>query len=159
MTHMSSSPNVAGPGARSVPAQSAAERSEPTAWVGWVAFAAVMMLTVGVLHAIEGFVALFRDNYYLVTNSGLVLSLDYTTWGWIHLVAGIVVAVSGAALFTGQMWARVVAVGVTLLSIVANFVFIGAYPVWSTIMIAAGIVVIYALTVHGRELKDVRPPD
>lgn len=111
MTHMSSSPNVAGPGARSVPAPSAVERSEPTAWAGWVAFSAVMMITVGVLSAIEGLVALFRDNYYLVTSSGLVLSLDYTTWGWIHLIAGILVAVSGAALFTGQMWARVAAAG------------------------------------------------
>lgn len=160
MTHMSPSPNVAGPGipgVRSARAQSAVERSEPTTWVGWVVFAAVMMITVGVLHAIEGVVALFRDTYYVVTSSGLVLTLDYTVWGWIHLVAGIVVAVAGVALFTGQLWARVVAIGVTLLSIVANFLFIGAYPVWSTIMIAVGVVVLYALTVHGRELKDVQP--
>lgn len=149
MTDMGSSPNVA---AR-VPAQSRPRR-EPTGWVGWVVFAAVMMIIVGVLHAIEGFVAIFKDTYYLVSKSGLVFSLDYTAWGWIHLIAGALVAGAGVALLRGQTWARVVGVIVALLSLLANFTFISAYPVWSTILIVIDILIVYALTVHGREMKD-----
>jgi hypothetical protein len=151
MTDMSSSPDV---GAR-VPPQSYRTRREPTAWVGWIVFAAVMMIVVGVLHAIEGFVAIFKDTYYLVSNRGLVFTLDYTAWGWTHLIVGLLVAGAGAALFTGRMWARVIAIGVAVLSVVANFTFIQAYPWWSTIMIAVDVFVIYALIVHGREMQDV----
>jgi hypothetical protein len=150
MTDASSSPTM---GAR-VPAQTRPRR-EPTAWVGWIVFAAVLMIMVGILHAIEGFVALFKDTYYVARPSGLVFSVDYTTWGWVHLIAGLLVAGAGAALFTGRMWARVIGVGVALLSLIANFTFINAYPVWSTIMIAVDVLIIYALTVHGREMKDV----
>jgi hypothetical protein len=149
MTDMSSSPNVS---AR-VPAQTR-PRTEPTGWVGWVVFAGVMMIMVGVLHAIEGFVAIFKDSYYLVPRSGLVLSVDYTGWGWIHLILGLLIAGAGVALFRGQMWARVIGVGVALLSLLANFTFINAYPVWAAIMIVVDILIIYALTVHGREMKD-----
>jgi hypothetical protein len=149
MTDTSSTPNV---GARA-PAQSRV-RAEPSGWVGWIVFAAVMMIMVGVLHAIQGFVALFKETYYLVRPSGLVFSVDYTGWGWTHLIIGLLVAGAGAALFSGRMWARVIAVGVALLSLLANFTFISSYPIWSTIVIAVDVLVIYALTVHGREMKD-----
>jgi hypothetical protein len=149
MTETSPSPNVE---AR-VPAQSR-PRTEPTGWVGWIVFAAVMMIMLGVLHAIEGFVALFKDTYYLVHPSGLVLTFDYTAWGWVQIIAGLLVAGAGAALFSGRMWARVVGIGVVLLSLLANFTFINAYPIWSTVMIAVDVLVIYALVVHGREMKD-----
>ena len=149
MADTSSSPNVA---AR-VPAQSR-RRSEPTGWVGWIVFAAVMMIMLGVLHAIEGFIALFKDSYYLVHPSGLVLSFNYTGWGWTQIIVGLLVAGAGAGLFSGRMWARVIAIGVALLSLLTNFTFINAYPIWSAIMIAVDVFVIYALTVHGREMKD-----
>src|SRR3954447_8115023 len=120
MTDTSSSPGV---GSR-IPEQSPRSNAEPTAWVGWIVFAAVMMIMVGVLHAIEGFVALFKDSYYLVGKNGLVFTMDYTAWGWTHLIAGLLVAGAGAALFTGQMWARVMGVAVAFLSLLVNFVFI-----------------------------------
>jgi hypothetical protein len=147
---MSSSPDVS---AARVPTQSR-RRTEPSGWVGWIVFAAVMMIMVGILHAIEGLVALFKDTYYLVHPSGLVLTFNYTAWGWTHLLLGLLVALAGAALFSGRMWARVVAIGVVLLSLLANFTFTNAYPVWSAIMIAVDVLVIYALVVHGREMKD-----
>jgi hypothetical protein len=150
MTDTSSSPDV---GTR-VPAQSARPRSEPTGWVGWIVFAAVMLIMVGILQAIEGFVALFKDSYYLVRSSGLVVNVDYTTWGWVHIVVGLLLAATGAALFSGRMWARVVGVLVAGLSILANFSFASAYPVWSLVIITVDVLVIYALTVHGREIRD-----
>jgi hypothetical protein len=112
------------------------------------------MIMIGILHAIEGFVALFKDAYYLVTKSGLAVSVDYTAWGWTHLILGLLLAGTGAALFTGRMWARVVGIIVAGLSILANFAFASAYPWWAVTVIAVDILVIYALTVHGREMRD-----
>jgi len=114
-----------------------------------------MMVTVGLLHVLEGFVALFKDSYYLVRDSGLVVTVDYTGWGWIQIIAGLVVAGTGVALFTGKTWARVVAVGVALLSILVNFSFMNAYPLWSALLIVFDAIIIYAVTVHGREMQSV----
>ena len=118
-------------------------------WYGMVVFAATMMVMLGTFHAIAGLVALFRDDYFLVTRSGLVIDVDYTTWGWVHLLLGILVVAAGAALFAGATWARVVAVAVAMLSALLNLAFLSAYPLWSVIMIAIDVLVIYAVTVHG----------
>ena len=128
-------------------------RPERTAWVGWIMFASVMLLLVGTFQVIAGLVALFNDEYYLVTRNDLVISLDYTAWGWTHLLLGIVVAAAGLGLAVGQMWARVVGILVALLSAVVNIAFLAADPVWSTIMITIDVLVIWALTVHGTETK------
>lgn len=123
-------------------------------WVGWIVFAGIMMVLVGTFHIIDGLIALFKDEYFLVSNKGLTLSVDYTVWGWVHLIAGIIVVGAGFALFAGKTWARVVAVFVALLSAVLNIGFLAAYPIWSTIMITVDILVIWALTVHGHELRE-----
>jgi hypothetical protein len=127
---------------------------EPTAWAGFVVFSGVMLALLGGFEAIEGLVAILKDNYYLVTRNGLVLNLDYTTWGWIHLVIGIVAVVAGLGIFTGRMWARVLGVVIAVLSALSNVAFLPAYPVWCTIVIALDVLVIYALCVHGGELRN-----
>ena len=126
---------------------------QQTAWIGWIVFAAIMMLFVGSFHVIQGLVALFNDEYYLVGKSGLAVQVDYTVWGWTHLIAGILVMCTGVGLLAGQRWARVVAVILVLVSMLLNFGFMAAYPFWSAIVIALDVVVILALTVHGRELE------
>lgn len=131
-----------------VPAQ-----PEQTGWMGWILFAATMMIMVGIFHAIQGLVALFQDEYYLVGKNGLTLHVDYTAWGWVHLVLGVVMAGAGAGLLVAQMWARIVGVVVALVSSVVNIAFLAAYPLWSMIMIAIDILVIWAITVHGREMR------
>jgi len=131
-----------------VPAQ-----PEQTGWMGWILFAATMMLMVGIFHVIQGLVALFQDSYYLVGKSGLTVHVDYTTWGWVHIVLGVVLAGTGAGLLAGQMWARIVGVVVALVSSVVNIAFLAAYPIWSMMMIAIDVLVIWAITVHGREMK------
>ncbi len=125
-----------------------------TAWVGWIAFAGTMMVMVGAFHLIQGLVALFNDEVYLVGKSGLVLHLDYTAWGWIHIIGGIIVAGAGFALFTGQIWARTLGVVVAMISAFVNIGFLSAYPIWSAMMIAIDVLVIWALIVHGGELRD-----
>lgn len=126
---------------------------ERTGWVGWVMFASVMLLLVGTFQVIAGLSALFNDEYYLVTSSDLVVSLDFTVWGWTHLLLGILVASAGLGLAAGQMWARVVGVVVVALSAILNIGFLAANPVWCAIMIAIDVLVIWALIVHGQETK------
>lgn len=137
------------------PGRAAHKAPEPTGWVGWIVFAAVMMLMLGTFHVIQGFVALFQDTYYLVGKNGLTIHMDYTAWGWTQLIVGAVVLAAGAGLLTGRMWARIVGVAVAVLSAIVNIGFLAAYPVWSGLMIGVDILVIWALTVHGEEMKSI----
>jgi hypothetical protein len=124
-----------------------------TGWVGWIVFAGFMLVMVGAFHIIEGLVALFRDEVFLVGPRGLVVNVDYTAWGWVHIIGGILAIATGAGLLAGQMWARILAVVVAFASAVINMAFLPAYPVWSAIVIAIDVLVIWAVTVHGSELK------
>jgi hypothetical protein len=128
-------------------------RPEPTGWVGWVLFAGIMLFMVGAFQIIAGLVALFNDKYYLVTSSKLVLQMDYTAWGWAHLILGAVAILAGLGCIAGKTWARVVGIGFAFVSALANIGFLGAYPVWSVIMITVDVLAIYALAVHGREVR------
>jgi hypothetical protein len=119
------------------------------------------MILLGCFHAFQGFLALFDDQKYLVTDSGLVVPVDYRTWGWVHLIGGVIVAVVGISLFAGWMWARIVAVIAAMASAIVNIAFLSAYPIWSAIMIALDILIIWALTLHGAEIKQadvIGPP-
>jgi hypothetical protein len=131
----------------------APRRREPTAWVGFVLFGGIMLVMLGGIQIIEGLVALFKDEYFLVARSGLVLTVDYAAWGWTHLLIGVIAVLTGIGVMFGQMWARVVGIVIAVISAVANLAFIAAYPVWCTIVIALDVLVIYALAVHGRELR------
>jgi hypothetical protein len=122
-----------------------------TGWQGWIAFAGMLMILLGSFHAMAGLVALFQDDYFLVSKSGLLVTVDYTTWGWVHLVLGVVVALAGFSLFSGAMWARIVTILAAMVSAVVNLAFMSAYPLWSAIMIAVDVLVIYAVTAHGDE--------
>lgn len=127
--------------------------SAQTAWVGWIAFAGFMMVMLGTFHAFQGLVALFNDQYFLVGRSGLTLSADFTTWGWIHIIGGIIIVGSGIGLFTGNVWARTIGVILAMVSAIINVSFLAAYPIWSATMIAVDVLVIWAITVHGSELR------
>lgn len=122
-------------------------------WVGWIAFAGIAMVLLGVFHIVQGLVALLDEKYFVVDSGRLVVSVGYTGWGWVHLVGGAIVLVAGFFVFAGQIWARTVGVVVAMLSAVVNMAFIAAYPVWSLAMITLDVVVILALTVHGSEIK------
>ena len=126
---------------------------ERTLWAGWVFFAGAMLIMMGTFQVTQGLVALFDDGYYAVSSDGLVVDVDYNTWGWIHTILGVVAVLTGMGLLAGNMAARVVGVGIAFLSALVNLAFISAYPVWSTIMITIDVIVIFAIIVHGRELK------
>lgn len=135
-------------------AYAAPNRSRPTAWVGVVLFGGIMMVMVGGFQLIQGVVALFKDDYYLVSPNGLVLEVDYTVWGWTHLLIGLVAIGTGIGVMVGQMWARVLGIVIAVVSALVNIAFLSAYPIWSTIIIAIDVLVIYALAVHGRETAE-----
>jgi hypothetical protein len=124
-----------------------------TGWAGWVYFAGFLMVLMGIFEIINGLAALLNDKYFLVRNNNLVV-FDYTTWGWIHLVLGIVVLMAGMAVINGRLWGRLFAVLLAILSFVANFTFIAAYPFWSVTIMTIDLFIIYALTVHGSETAE-----
>jgi hypothetical protein len=127
----------------------------PTRWVGWVMFAGVVMIVEGAFHIIDGLVALFERGYYVVTSNGLALHVNYTAWGWAHLIIGALFVLVGFGVLAGQLWARVVGIVLAVISAIVNLAFIAAYPVWGVILIAVDIMIIYALAMHGREMSSV----
>ena len=128
--------------------------SDYSGWVGWILFAAVMLMLTGAFHVIQGLLALFNDDYYVVGSSNLALDVGYTTWGWVHLLAGIVAVAAGVSLFAGRIWARALGTAVACVNAIVSVGFLAAYPIWSALMIAIDILVIMALTVHGAEIAD-----
>ena len=124
-------------------------REEPPGWaMGFIVFAAVMMMMTGVFQALAGLVAIFENEFYVATRNYL-FQFDATSWGWIHLIVGVIVALAGFALLSGATWARVVGITLAALSAIANFLFIPYYPFWSLLIIALDVFVIWALAVHG----------
>jgi hypothetical protein len=121
--------------------------------VGFIMFAAVMMIMAGVFQALQGLVGIFENEFYVPTRNYL-FQFDATTWGWTHLLLGLLVAFAGWGLLSGRTWARVVALTLAVLSAIANFAFIPYYPFWSLLIITLDIFVIWAITAHGGELRD-----
>ena len=131
-------------------------RQDPPGWaMGFIVFAAVMMMMTGAFQALAGLIAIFENEFYVQTRNYL-FEFDATTWGWIHLVLGVIVALAGWGVLAGQTWARVVGITLAALSATLNFLFIPYYPFWSTLIIAVDIFVIWALTAHGRQFKELK---
>lgn len=118
---------------------------------GLSVFAAVMMMMIGAFQAIQGVVALANETFYVVGEK-YVFQFDITTWGWVHLILGVVVAVAGYFVLQAAVWARTVGVVVSVVSALANFAWMPYYPVWSILIIALNVFVIWALTVRGRDV-------
>jgi hypothetical protein len=123
--------------------------------VGWAAFAGIMLIMVGFFHAIAGLVAIIDETFYVV-GAEYIFEFSVTTWGWTHLIWGVLVVLAGFGIFTGNVLARTVGVIAAALSMLANFAWLPYYPVWSILMIALGVAVIWALTVHGRDIAEAR---
>jgi hypothetical protein len=126
---------------------------ERTGWAGWVVFGGVMLIMMGAFQLTTGLVALFNDGFYAVRSDGLVVNVDYNTWGWVHIIIGLVAVLVGVGLMAGNMAARIAGVVIAFLSALVNLAFTSAYPVWSVMVIVLDVIVIYAIIVHGRELK------
>ena len=118
---------------------------------GFTAFAGILLLIVGSFQAIMGLAGILEDEFFVVTED-YFLKFDATTWGWIHLILGIVVVLAGFGLFSGAVWARTVGVILAVISAIVGFAWIPWYPVWGIVWIAIAVAVIWALTAHGRDV-------
>jgi len=131
------SSSTAGPGRRTV------EERQPT---GWTVFAGVLLLIFGSLDALWGLAGILNDEVVLVGGGGGVIIADVTTWGWIHLVLGSIVASTGLGLFAGAEWARWTAIFFVTVNVISQIVWFPAAPLWAFLMIILGATIIYQLT-------------
>jgi hypothetical protein len=122
------------------------------AWAGWVAFAGIMLALIGFFDILQGITALTDDSYFVVAE-GKLLAFDFTTWGWILLIWGVLLIVGGFGLLYGEGWARWFAIVLVFVNTIAQIGFLSAYPIWSTIVIALDVFVIYALTARWDEAR------
>jgi hypothetical protein len=113
-------------------------------------FAGVLMLLIGGYHAMAGIAALVEDEIFLETPS-YTYALDVTTWGWVHLGIGVLVALAGAAVLRDRLWGRLVGIVLAGLSLFANFLFLLYYPLWAALIIALDVVIIWALSAYRPE--------
>lgn len=130
------------------------EKKPVNAWVvGFVAFAGIAMVMIGVFQVIQGVVAIFKNEFYVATPN-YMFEFDVTAWGWIHVLIGAVLAVVGFMVFSGRAWARALGIAFAVLNSITQFLFLPYYPVWSLLMIALDIVVIWALCVYNRDVAE-----
>ena len=123
--------------------------SEPSGWaLGGVVFAASILTMVGCFQVIAGLVAIIDDEFFVVARN-YTFDLDTTVWGWVHLLLGILLVITGFGLFSRQTWAGVTAIFLAMLTAIENFFFIPYYPFWSILVIALAVWVIWALTRPG----------
>ena len=130
--------------------------NEPSgAAIGWSAFAAFMLMMMGIFQALAGIAAIANDDLF-VAGQDYVVKLDTDQWGWVHLIIGILVFLAGLGIFSGNVLARTVGVLVAGVSMIANFLWLPYQPVWSVVLIAICVAVIWALTAHGRDVNAFR---
>jgi len=132
------------------------QNSEPhiTGWVGWIWFAAWLVGLAGAFQIIAGLTAITRGADYYGDKSQIPVQIGYTGWGWIHIFVGIFMIVAAFSLAKGHMYGRIVAVLAATASAITNIAFLGGQSsFWSFIIILMDLLVIWAVMVHGRELK------
>lgn len=126
----------------------------PSAVAGWVIFAGAMLFIIGVLDVIQGLVALFKEEIYLVGASGLIVTTDYSTWGWLLLIWGVVLVLAALSLFAGGSFGRWFAIIVVGINMIGQFAWFPAYPLWSIVAIGLSVAVLWALTVGWSALEE-----
>jgi hypothetical protein len=123
-------------------------RSSPSLWVGWIAFAAIMMVMLGFFNVVDGVAAIAQNQIFI----GESLILDLSTWGWIHVIFGTAQVLVGFALVRGGAPVRMIAAVLVALNAVSHMAFATAYPFWSLLIISLDVVTLWALVVHGDEV-------
>lgn len=130
--------------------------TQKTGWVGWVYFAGVLLILRGISEAFLGITGLVNKHYLFVTsaNTNLVVSTaNINAWSWVDLAVGLLILAVGFSVLHGSNWARVIAVFFAGASFLVNIAFIGVFPVWAIVAALVDVLVIYALVVHGDEVR------
>ena len=121
--------------------------------IGATATAGILLVLVGFFHIMQAFVDLINGHFYAVT-ANWAFRFNVTTWGWLHMIGGFIVLAAGVGLFMGNVFARTLAVIVAAASIVLSFMWLPYYPVWALLIVAFDVLVIWALTAHGRDIAE-----
>ena len=124
-----------------------AGQSGRTSYSGWAAFAGVVMFLVGSLDALWGLAAILNDDVVVVGGQGAILA-DVSLWGWVHLVLGSIVALTGVGLLAGNESARVVAIFLLAVHAISQIVWFTAAPLWAFLIILLDVTIIYQLTMR-----------
>ena len=124
-----------------------------TGWTGWGVFASVLLLIAGIFDLIFGIAAIIGPNTTVVVSDSGLFAVDVAAWGWWHIIAGIALILTSFFLYRGATWARVLAIILVIINAVGQLSLISAQPFWSLAILAVDVLILYALTVHGRELK------
>ncbi len=125
-----------------------------TKWSGWVLFGGVVLFTVGWLNVIQGIAALVRDDRsYFIPQADLLVTTDYTAWGWSLIIWGAIMILVGGGLFSGKELARWVAIVIVVVNLIGQFAFFPAFPLWSLVVIGLNIAVLFALTARWQDAK------
>jgi len=131
--------------------------SRSSAWGGWIAFAGIVLIMVGGMDILQGFVAVFEDEYVVATRKGLAL-IDVTAWGWTTVLWGLLLIVAGFGLLGGSGWARwlaIIGVGINAIQQVAFMAnFPQAYPLWNILIVTLNVLVLFALTARWQGYKE-----
>ena len=129
------------------------ETSHSNAAAGWVIFAAAVMFIVGAIDIIQGLAALLKTEVFVVPASGLMVTTDYNTWGWMLIVWGIVMILASASLFGAGQVGRWIALIATVVNIIGQAAWFTAYPLWSLVVIGISVAVIWALTAGWQDVR------
>jgi hypothetical protein len=123
--------------------------------VGLTVFASIMLLAIGMFQGLAGLSAILKDDSTLWVRGedlNYFITFDTTAWGWAHLILGVIIFLAGLGVLSGNVLARTVGVIVAMISLVINFLFIPIYPLWAIAIIVLDVLVIWALTAHGRDI-------
>jgi len=130
--------------------------SQDTAWSGWIVFAAFVLLIVGGMDILQGFVGIIKDEYVVATAKGVAI-LDVTAWGWATLIWGALLILTGLGLLAAAGWARWLAIIGVSINAIGQIAFMAnypqAYPLWNILIVALNILVLYALTARWQGFK------
>jgi hypothetical protein len=127
--------------------------TQPSGWAGMAVFGGLILILAGTFQIMAGLVGIFSDSYWQVPREELLMPLDYTVWAVAHLSLGVFALTAGVGIAAGRAWARTAGIALAGLSSLVNLLFLAAHPTWSTLVIAFDILVIYALAVHGDEVR------
>lgn len=124
-------------------------------WTGWIVFAALLMVIIGILDFFQGLIAVFRDDYRVLTREQIIV-FDLTAWGWIMLIWGVVLMFAGSALLAGRSWARWFTIVVGSLNFIIQLGFVGSseYTLWALTVLAMNVLVLYALIVRWENVEE-----
>ncbi|RSM69596.1 hypothetical protein DMB66_11460 [Actinoplanes sp. ATCC 53533] len=148
---------------RTVPGRPAAHSAPPaplaaraTAWLGWVLFISIIMLSAGLINIAQGLIALLDDDFYVASATGLTVDVSFTAWGIALLVLGVALVAGAYGVLTGYGWGRTIGVLAAAVNALVNLGFVAAYPYWTVLVVAFDVIAIYALVVHGGAAKALR---